>query len=460
MRRWLAFAAGCLATTLVAGMPAGRSAAATGARELPSRSQPATPASEDCGPIAPDDAVRSAALEEAGVRPSRREGDGGPGPIVPLPAAEQASAGAAPGEALLALPKGPDGQVPTEFELAPGATVASSFFSPVMCATVVRIVGPATLSPEELVTSAPESAVAVANDVYLSAQAELRPFDPGGEDPYRPLQWGLERSGAERAWAVADGSGARVALLDSAPDAKHRDLARVRVVALPEGEPAAVGAHGSLMAGVVGAVTGNDFGIAGLAPAADLIGVAVCRPRGATANDECRLFELLRGVDLAWEQGAQVLNVSLVGPPNRLLRRAMDRIDALGVLVVAAAGNEGVAEPRYPAAYPSVIGVGAIDSRGAPYARGNRGASVEVVAPGVEILSTVPGGFAFGDGTSLAAAHVSGVLALAMSASRDSQAARAAFFQAAQARVESPGNQPAVLPAACEVLAALGKPCR
>jgi len=228
----------------------------------------------------------------------------------------------------------------------------------------------------------------------------------------------------------------------------------------PEGS-AAAGVHGSLMAGVVRAVAGNGFGIAGVAPGADLVGVPVCRPRGASASDECRLFELLRGVDVAWEQGAQVLNLSLVGPPNRLLRKAMDRMDELGVLLVAAAGNEGVAEPRYPAAYPSVIGVGAVDRAGALYARGNRGASVEVLAPGVEILSTVPGGgFAFGDGTSLAAAHVSGVLALAVSASGDPRAARAAFFEAAQARTESPGNQPAALPAACDVLAALGKPCR
>jgi len=441
-------------------------AATAGARGGGKPSESASPAPEDCGPIGPDDAAVGAAPSEPGVLPSQDGVDGGPGAIVPLPATPAPSEALGTGEALLALPKGPDGQVPTEFELAPGAAVAASFFSPVLCATVVRVVGPAGAAPSALVASAPESAVTVANDVYVSAQAELRPFDPeAGRDPYRPLQWGLERAGAERAWPVADGSGARVALLDSAPDAQHRDLAGVRVVPLPdakaEGGFAAPGAHGSLMAGVVRAVAGNGFGIAGVAPGADLVGVPVCRPRDASASDECRLFELLRGVDVAWEQGAQVLNLSLVGPPNRLLRKAMDRMEQLGVLLVAAAGNEAVAEPRYPAAYPSVIGVGAVDRAGAPYARGNRGASVEVLAPGVEILSTVPGGgFAFGDGTSLAAAHVSGVLALAVSASGDPRAARAAFFEAAQAHTESPGNQPAALPAACEVLAALGKRCR
>lgn len=457
---WLAL----VALLLGAGAAGAATAGARGARkEAPVR--PAAPGS--CGPIAPDDAARGAVPVEPGVLPSQAGPDeGGPGAIVPLPPAPSpADASPVSGEALLALPKGPDGRVPTDFELAPGASVAASFFSPVLCATVVRVVGPPGVPPSALVARAPDSAVTVPNDVYVSAATELRPLEPapgGGSDPYRPLQWGLARAGAERAWPVADGAGARVALLDSAPDAAHRDLAGVRVAPLPGAPPPAVGTHGSLLAGIVRAVAGNGFGIAGLAPGAELVGVPVCRPRGASAADECRLFELLRGVDLAWDQGAQLLNLSLVGPPNPLLRKAMDRMDELGAVVVAAAGNEGVAEPRYPAAYPSVIGVGAVDRAGAPYARGNRGPSVELVAPGVEILSTVPGGsFAFGDGTSLAAAHVSGVLALAVSASGgDARLARAALFEAAQAHVESPGNQPATLPAACDVLAVLGKPCR
>lgn len=383
-------------------------------------------------------------------------------PLPTAPAAEEPAAKSV-SEVLLVLPKGPDGKVPTEFELAPGASVTSSYFSPVLCATVVHVSGPPGLEPAALVTHAPDEAVTVPNDVYTGAQTELRPLTPEtGDDPYRPLQWGLERSGAERAWPTSDGRGARVALLDSAPDVGHRDLAGIRLAPLPDSPaPAGPAVHGTLMAGVVRAVAHNGFGIAGIAPGSEFVAVPVCRPRGTSTSDECRLFELLRGVDVAWVQGAQLLNLSLVGPPNRLLRKAMDRMDELGVLVVAAAGNEGVAEPRYPAAYPSVIGVGAIDRRGALYARGNRGASVEILAPGVEILSTVPGGsFAFGDGTSLAAAHASGVLALAIAASGDPRVARAAFFEAAHAHSEAPGAEPALLPAACDVLAALGKPCR
>lgn len=418
-------------------------------------------AGEGCGPFTAEDAPRVAAAEP-GVSPSRPgEEATGPGAIVPLPPPPDPSATAPPtAEALLALPKGADGRVPADFELAPGASVASSFFSPVLCATIVHVVGPPGTPAADLVLAAPEGAVTVPNDVYASARDEAAPAPAGTGDPYRPLQWGFARAGAERAWAVTEGAGAKVALLDSAPDAAHRDLAGVRVVPLPGGGRPAAGTHGSLLAGIVRAVADNGFGIAGLAPAAELVGVAVCRPRDASATDECRLLEILRGVDVAWEEQAQVLNLSLVGPPNPLLRRAMDRMDELGPIVVAAAGNEGVSEPRYPAAYPSVIGVGAVDRSGVLSARSNRGPWVELLAPGVEIVSTVPGGsFAFGDGTSLAAAHASGVLALAVAASGDPRAARAAFFEAAQARLERPGREPAPLPSACDVLALLGRPC-
>jgi subtilisin family serine protease len=392
---------------------------------------------------------------------------GGPGeirPLEPVPT-EGSRPNAVAGEALLVLPKGADGAVPTDFALAAGARVTASFFSPVLCATVVRVVGPPDADPAALVARAPDGAATVPNHLYYGAQAEITPFSPdstSADDPYRPLQWGFERSGAARAWPISDGRGARVALLDSAPDVDHRDLAGTRVLSLPDVETPAPAVHGSLMAGVTHAVAGNGFGIAGIAPRAELLAIPVCRPapRGRS-GDECPLFDLLRGVDLAWEQRAQLLNLALVGPSNPLLRRAMDRMDALGIVMVAAAGNEGVAEPRYPAAYPSVIGVGAIDRSGRAYVRGNRGPSVELLAPGVEILSTVPGGsFAFGDGTSLAAAHVTGVLALAIAATEDPLAARTALFSAAQARAVSPGNEPAPLPTACEVLAILDKPCR
>jgi thermitase len=217
--------------------------------------------------------------------------------------------------------------------------------------------------------------------------------------------------------------------------------------------------HGSLVAGVIGAAPGNGLGIAGVAPEAEILALPVCTPEATAEGDACPLYELLGGLDRAWEAHAQVVNLSLAGPGNVVLERATGRLDGLGVVVVAAAGNDGTREPRYPAAYPSVVGVGAVDRHGVPFERGNRGPSSEIVAPGVEILSTVPGGgFAFADGTSLATAHVSGVLALLIGAGIEPTAARSALFASGFAEPRASARR-AVLPPVCGVLAQLARPC-
>ena len=180
-------------------------------------------------------------------------------------------------------------------------------------------------------------------------------------DSYRELQHSLDRLGVDAARSVSTGAGVRVAVLDSAPQTDHPDLPPVRVAKI-EGGPHGVGVHGTLTTGVIAAIADNGFGIAGVAPAAEVIAIPVCTPLGATPRDSCGLFDLLRGLDLAWKERAQVLNLSLVGPANPLLERAVNRLDDLGAIVVAAAGNEGVDEARYPAAYPSAVGVGAVDA--------------------------------------------------------------------------------------------------
>jgi len=124
--------------------------------------------------------------------------------------------------------------------------------------------------------------------------------------------------------------------------------------------------------------------------------------------------------------------------------------------VVAAAGNEGVDEARYPAAYPSAVGVGAVDLYGARYEHSNGGRSAQIWAPGTEILSTVPGGaFAFASGTSFAAAHVTGALAVLIGSGVSPDAARRALFRAAR-----PGAVPApAMAPLCSALAEVGHAC-
>jgi subtilisin family serine protease len=407
----------------------------------------------ECAPFEPGSAsFEPAQCGEAGIAPAA-----GPelADSVQLePAVPRLRELARSGESLLALPKGPDGALPEDFELGPGARIASSFFSPVLCATVARVVGPAGASPSQLVTRVPASAALVPHSVYLPA-GEARAIATTGPDPYRNLQYALDQIEVERIWSVSDGGGVTVALLDSAPDSAHRELASVRIVPLDaSAPPAAPGLHGTLLAGLVAASSGNAYGIRGVAPGSDLAAIPVCGREAAGAAETCGLFEILRALDLAWKQHARVVNLSLVGPSNPLLERAMSRLEGLGVALVAAAGNEGTEQARYPAAYPSVLGVGAIDRGGQRYARGNTGLSVDLLAPGVEIVSTAPrSSFAFGSGTSLAAAHVSGVLALLVGAGVTPAEAKAAAIAP-----DGASSPPALRPV-CELLTRTGRSC-
>jgi subtilisin family serine protease len=355
------------------------------------------------------------------------------------------------GEALLVLPKRPDGTLAHGYKLAPGARIVDSFWSPVLCATIARVVGDPLSDPYDLVAKLPSGAAVAPNHVYTSAADRVEP----APDTYRNLQHALDQLGVDAARAVSQGAGVRVAVLDSAPQTDHRDLPPIRVIPLTGG-PHGVGVHGTLIAGVIAAIANNGFGIAGVAPAAEVIAIPVCTPLGATPRDSCGLFDLLRGLDVAWKEHARVLNLSLVGPANPLLERAVNRLDDLGAIVVAAAGNEATDEARYPAAYPSVVGVGAIDANGARYERSNGGPSAQIWAPGTEVLSTVPGGaFAFASGTSFAAAHVSGALAVLIGSGATPDAARRVLFQAARTDAKP---APAVAPL-CGALARLGHEC-
>ena len=414
----------------------------------------AAPAAADPPPCPPIESPRTVAQlapsEEPGVMGSHV--GVAEGPIVSLTeSSSEKIAQQARGEALLVLPKRPDGTLSHGYKLARGARITDSFWSPVLCATIARVVGDPLTDPYDLVVKLPSDAAVAPNHVYTSAAADVTP----APDAYRKLQHALDELGVDRARSVSMGAGVRVAVLDSAPQTDHPDLPPVRVVPL-DGGPHEIGVHGTLTTGVIAAIVNNGFGIAGVAPEASVIAIPVCTPIGATPRDSCALFDLLRGLDLAWDQHAQVMNLSLVGPPNPLLERAVNRLDDLGAIVVAAAGNEGVDEPRYPAAYPSVVGVGAVDAKGVRYERSNGGPSAQIWAPGVEVLSTVPGGaFSFASGTSFAAAHVTGALAVLIGSGAAPDAARRALFQTA--RASSP-TAPRVAPL-CNALEQLGHAC-
>ncbi|MGH2770063.1 MAG: S8 family serine peptidase [Actinomycetota bacterium] len=278
-------------------------------------------------------------------------------------------------------------------------------------------------------------------------------------------QWALGKIEAERAWAKSRGEGVVVAVVDSGVDFGHPDLKGKSAGSWncvgvsddtqdcrPGGEDD-VG-HGTAVAGVAAAMTGNGEGIAGVAPDAKIMSVKVLSSEGTGS-----IPDIARGVKWAADQGAEVINLSL-GPENILplldlifgdsrkqfqeeFQEPVDYATGKGALVVAAAGNDG--EPSYFAGMEHVYVVGATgpDDEVAFYSS----TDPNVYAPGGDdkstfdcseggsercILTTKRGG-TYGpiQGTSFAAPHVSGVAALLMSAGLKNETARDRMDQSA-----------------------------
>lgn len=234
-------------------------------------------------------------------------------------------------------------------------------------------------------------------------------------DPYAALQPGLSELGVAEAQRWATGRGVRVALVDTGVDLAHPDLAGhvveardfvARGTATFDSDP-----HGTAVAGVIGAATNNGVGIAGVAPGAELLALKACwpdPPRSRTSS--CDTYTLARALDFALRARPRVINMSLGGPEDPLLARLLARAEELGIVVIAAVDASG--RDPFPASLPTVLGV-----RAAPESAlaGDAASSAAVEAPGVEVLSTGPGGvYDFFSGSSLAAAHAAGVAALVL----------------------------------------------
>src|SRR5262249_49078590 len=139
---------------------------------------------------------------------------------------------------------------------------------------------------------------------------------------------------------------------------------------------------------------------------------------GAGEGGEGTTFRVLRGLDWAAGQGARVVNMSFAGPQDPALAEALAKARTKGIVLVAAAGNAGPkSPPLFPAADPNVIAVTATDVDDKLFAQANRGDYITIAAPGVEILVAAPeDNITFTSGTSVAAAHVSGLAALLIEA--------------------------------------------
>lgn len=259
------------------------------------------------------------------------------------------------------------------------------------------------------------------------ALARLRALDPQLEADFNHL---YTRSGAAGAVAPGPGSGARrVGLIDSGVDGTHpalRDATSVPWGCAGERHPSP---HGTAVASLL---VGRERGFAGALPGATLYAADVYCDEAAGGSVEAVAQAM------AWlaRERVGVINISLVGPPNRLLERALRALAARGHLVVAAVGNDGpAAPPLYPAAYPDAIGVTGVNGARQALPEAAQGPQVRFAAPGADLAVARAGrrDYAVARGTSFAAPLVAAALAQALPEPDPAAAARAVQALAARA---------------------------
>lgn len=222
---------------------------------------------------------------------------------------------------------------------------------------------------------------------------------------YRRLQYALDELDIDQAHAISLGRDTRVAVIDSGIDADHPDL-RGAVAIQRDFSGGAPAAHGTEMAGVIAA----RRGIVGVAPEAQLLDLRACWADGSGDAADCDSYSLAQALDFAIVNGADVINLSLAGPNDALLTRLLKVADAHAISVVAAEPPTRDAAHAFPSSVRSVIVVG-VD--------GNPASHAPLNAPGTDVLTTFPGGRCdYASGSSIAAAEVSGVVALARSLQR------------------------------------------
>src|SRR5229473_4395947 len=225
-----------------------------------------------------------------------------------------------------------------------------------------------------------------------------------------PAQYVIDKLHLHDAHGIAAGANVAVAVIDSLVDAAHPDLAgsitaQFDAVAATDKPDE----HGTGMTGAIAA----HRRLLGVAPRARILAIHAFSP-DAQHPQQATTQNIVAGIDWAIAKGARIINMSFAGPYDPMLQLALKKARDKGVVLIAAAGNMGPqSPPLYPAADENVIAVTAVDESDKLMPQANQGAHVALAAPGVNVLEAAPrASYNFTTGTSVAAAHVSGVAAL------------------------------------------------
>ncbi|HSM42615.1 MAG TPA: S8 family serine peptidase [Afifellaceae bacterium] len=228
------------------------------------------------------------------------------------------------------------------------------------------------------------------------------------------IQFAPQRMNVVEAHKVAMGHAVKVAIIDTGIDDAHPELngSVSENFDAVDAAPDAPTRHGTAMAGVIAA----KVQLTGIAPEVDILSARAFAPPKDGGSASGTTFAIIKSLDWAYRSGARVYNLSFAGPKDPVLIRALDALTEYHTIMIGAAGNAGPGKPpAYPAAHPGVIAVTATDQNDGLYTMANRGSYVAVAAPGVDIITTTPGDrYELMSGTSIATAHVTGVVALVL----------------------------------------------
>ena len=245
-------------------------------------------------------------------------------------------------------------------------------------------------------------------------------------DPNYNQQWNFRSINLEQAWDDTQGDGVTVAVIDTGvsqvPDLKQTEFVEGYDFVNDRTQADDDVGHGTHVAGTIAQSTNNNYGVAGIAYKAKIMPIKVLDGNGGGT-----VADIAEGIRFAANNGADVINLSLGGlGDSHIMSEAIKYANEKDVVIVAAAGNSNQNSAAYPARYPHVIGVSALDAAGVKANYSNFGAGVDISAPGgseagkvvQNTISPDTGEAVFTgyQGTSMAAPHVAGVAALIKSA--------------------------------------------